>query len=66
MSKLNVESSVISAVEASGNNLIVNFKNGNSYTYEGAAKELEPLTNAESKGRYFLQNIKESYSFSKN
>ena len=66
MSKLNVESSVIDAVEVTGENLVVNFKNGSSYTYEGAAKELDPLSKADSKGRYFLENIKESYSFSRN
>tara|TARA_Y100001937_G_scaffold55095_1_gene75937 strand:- start:714 stop:914 length:201 start_codon:yes stop_codon:yes gene_type:complete len=66
MSKLNVESSVIEAVEANGDNLIVNFKNGSSYTYEGAAKELSPLSDADSKGRYFLENIKKNYSFSRN
>tara|TARA_R110000824_G_C15158342_1_gene671663 strand:- start:431 stop:628 length:198 start_codon:yes stop_codon:yes gene_type:complete len=63
---VSVESSVISTVDTKGADLIINFKNGNTYKYLGAAKELDPLTKAESKGRYFLANIKENYSFSKN
>lgn len=46
--------------------LYITFKNGQTYTYAGVpAEEAESLVHASSPGRYFLENIKGTYEFSK-
>ena len=59
-------SSLVKDYKAEGNDLVVEFVNGTSYTYEGAAQEEPKLAEASSKGQYFNTNIKGKYTFSKN
>jgi hypothetical protein len=53
-----VNSSNIAAVEIDGEDLIVTFRSGGTYRYEGAAHHHDDLVNAESPGRYLHANIK--------
>tara|TARA_R100000687_G_C6339338_1_gene113494 strand:+ start:405 stop:587 length:183 start_codon:yes stop_codon:yes gene_type:complete len=59
-------STLVKAHSAKGNDLVVEFVNGTTYTYEGAASEQPKLAEAPSKGQYFNSNIKGKYSFSRN
>tara|TARA_Y100001958_G_scaffold126796_1_gene94517 strand:- start:82 stop:264 length:183 start_codon:yes stop_codon:yes gene_type:complete len=59
-------STLVKAHSAKGNDLVVEFVNGTTYTYEGAASEQPKLEGASSKGQYFNTNIKGKYPFSKN
>lgn len=46
--------------------LTVKFKSGLVYSYQAVEKDTyDELMNAESKGRYFAQNIRDYYNFSK-
>lgn len=56
-----VNSSDIKAIAVRGNNLVIEFHSGGLYEYIGAAYEYSNLLNAESKGKYFHQYIKDKY-----
>ena len=57
-----VTSSNLAAVGTRGNDLIVQFKNGDFYRYSGLADELQSLISADSVGRYFASEIKNQAS----
>jgi len=59
-------STLIANSEVVGNDLKVTLTNGHSYTYNGASGEKSKLDVAESKGQYFIANIKPKYTYSKN
>ena len=59
-------STLVKTHSAKGNDLVVEFVNGTTYTYEGAAQEEPKLAEASSKGQYFNTNIKGKYTYSKN
>tara|TARA_A100001037_G_scaffold96569_1_gene87985 strand:+ start:642 stop:827 length:186 start_codon:yes stop_codon:yes gene_type:complete len=59
-------STLIANSEVVGNDLKVTLTNGHSYTYTGAAGEQVKLEGADSKGQYFIANIKGKYAYSKN
>ncbi len=56
-----VNSSDLAGVAVDGNNLVIMFRNGGIYEYSGAANEFSNIMNANSKGKYFHQNIKPYY-----
>lgn len=55
-------SSTVANVQQSGNDLLVTFNNGKTYSYEGAAAEHDNIVNADSAGRYLNSNIKSNYT----
>ncbi len=59
-------STLVKTHSAKGNDLVVEFVNGTTYTYEGAASENTKLEEASSKGTYFNTSIKGKYTYSKN
>lgn len=59
-------SSLVKNHTVAGNDLVIDFVNGTTYTYEGAASEQPKLEEASSKGTYFNTNIKGKYTYSKN
>jgi hypothetical protein len=59
MTELN--SSNIAAVEKDGEDLIVTFRKGGTYRYQGAAHHYDDLVQADSPGRYLQANIKGRY-----
>jgi hypothetical protein len=59
-------SSLVKTHTVAGNDLVIDFVNGTTYTYEGAASEQPKLEEASSKGTYFNTNIKGKYTYSKN
>lgn len=56
-----VNSTDINGITVNGNNLIIKFNSGTIYEYKNAACEFSNLINADSKGKYFHQNIKNKY-----
>ena len=63
---MKVQSSTISEINYDGKLLTVTFNNGREYAYEGApAKIYEDFSKAESKGKYFHENINYRYSYSR-
>ena len=63
-----VTSSTIKAVgyDESIKLLVVEFIKGGKYTYNNVPKNVyEDFMNAESQGKYFAQNIKQTYQYSK-
>lgn len=63
---MKVQSSTISEINYDNNLLTVTFNNGREYSYEGVSKELyEEFTKAESKGKYFHENINYRYNYSR-
>lgn len=61
-----VKSSNISKVRYKKGRLEIKFHSGGKYQYSKVPKtEYEDLLSAESKGKYFNQNIKGSYAFKK-
>ena len=61
-----MDSTLVKNHTVAGNDLVVEFVNGTTYTYEGAASENTKLEEASSKGTYFNTSIKGKYSFAKN
>ena len=61
MTKLN--SSNIAAIEKDGKDLIVTFRSGGTYRYEGAAHHHDEMVSADSPGRYLHANIKDKYEW---
>lgn len=54
-----VNSSMLEGYNYQDGNFYAKFKNGNVYKYEGVSQQIvENLDAAESKGRYFINNIK--------
>ena len=63
---MKVQSSTISEINYDGKLLTVIFNNGREYTYEGVpAKIYEDFSKAESKGKYFHENINYRYTYSR-
>lgn len=61
-----VESSNVEAVSHSDEHLIVRFKNGSLYSYEGVDEEVfYDLANAESVGKYLARVVKTTYPYQK-
>lgn len=59
----NVKSSNLAAVGMHDGGLVVHFKNGAKWKYQGVPEELfQALLKAESAGKYFLANIRDKYS----
>lgn len=57
-------SSTVANVATQGNDLLVTFVNGKTYSYADAAGEFDNLVNADSAGKYLNSNIKPAYSAS--
>jgi len=54
-----LESSMISHVDADGDDLLVRFRNGGKlFRYPGQGKHLDTLKNSESAGKYFHQHLR--------
>ncbi len=63
---MKVQSSTISEINYDGKALAVTFNNGREYVYEGVSKELyEEFAKAESKGKYFHENINYKYNYTR-
>ena len=63
---MKVNSSTISEINYDGKLLTVNFVNGREYVYEGVSQELyEQFTKAESKGKFFHENINYRYNYTR-
>ena len=63
---MKVQSSTISEINYDGKLLTVIFNNGREYAYEGVpAKIYEDFSKAESKGKYFHENINYRYTYSR-
>ena len=63
---MKVQSSTISEINHDGKLLTVTFVNGREYVYEGVPMNIyEDFTKAESKGKYFHENINGRYNFSR-
>jgi hypothetical protein len=63
MSKTNVNSSVISSVKYENGMLVVYFKSGNTYVFNGVSHSVASgLLAADSKGKYFNSNIMGKYN----
>lgn len=63
-----VESSVLDSVryDPASQDLIVLFDNGDIYEYHGVPEELyQGLLQADSKGRFFHENIRDKYEYEK-
>lgn len=60
-----VNSTNIKAIAISGKNLVIKFNNNSIYEYKNAAREFTKIINADSKGKYFHQYIKNQYSYIK-
>ena len=63
-----VKSSVLDSVryDATSQNLVIVFDNGDIYEYHGVPPSVyEGLLKAESKGRYFHENIRDKYQYKK-
>ena len=58
----NVDSSNISAYAYENGTLTVKFVTGSTYSFAGVSKQIAiDLDNAESKGRFFSENIRDEY-----
>ena len=63
---MKVQSSTISEINYDGKLLTIIFNNGSEYIYEGvSAKIYEDFSKAESKGKYFHENINYRYNYSR-
>ena len=63
---MKVQSSTISEINYGEKRLTVVFNNGSEYAYEGvSAKIYEDFSKAESKGKYFHENINYRYNYSR-
>ena len=63
---MKVQSATISEINYDGKLLTVTFNNGREYTYEGVSEKIyEDFSKAESKGKYFHENINYRYSYSR-
>jgi len=63
---MKVQSSTISEISHDGKNLTVVFNNGREYVYEGVPTNIyEAFAKAESKGRYFHENINYRYNYTR-
>jgi len=61
---MKVQSSTISEINHNGKVLIVTFVNGSEYVYEDVPTKIyEAFVNAESKGKYFHENISRQYKY---
>lgn len=63
---MKVQSSTISEINYDGKLLTISFTNGREYVYEGVpANVYEAFTQADSKGKYFHENINYRYNYSR-
>ena len=63
---MKVQSSTISEINYDGKLLTVTFNNGSEYVYEGVSVKIyEDFSKAESKGKYFHENINHRYNYSR-
>ena len=63
---MKVQSSTISEINYDGKLLTVIFNNGSEYVYEGVSEKIyEDFSKAESKGKYFHENINHRYNYSR-
>ena len=63
---MKVQSSTISEINYDGKLLTVIFNNGSKYVYEGVSEKIyEDFSKAESKGKYFHENINYRYNYSR-
>ena len=63
---MKVQSSTISEINYDGSTLTISFVNGSTYVYEGVPSNIyESFTKAESKGKYFHENINYRYNYSR-
>ena len=63
---MKVQSSTISEINYDGKLLKVTFNNGREYAYEGVPTKIyEDFSKAESKGKYFHENINYRYTYSR-
>lgn len=63
---MKAQSSTISEINYDGKLLTIIFNNGSEYIYEGvSAKIYEDFSKAESKGKYFHENINHRYNYSR-
>ena len=63
---MKVQSSTISEINYDGKLLTVIFNNGSEYVYEGVSEKIyEDFSKAESKGKYFHENINYRYNYSR-
>ena len=63
---MKVQSSTISEINYDGKLLTVIFNNGSEYVYEGVPATIyEDFSKAESKGKYFHENINYRYNYSR-
>jgi len=68
MERISVNSSNVSSVgyDANSQTLEIEFNNGGVYQYSGVPESVyEGMIGAESKGKYFHANIKNTYPYSK-
>lgn len=68
MNRVNVSSSNIASVgyDEASSTLEIEFVGGGLYQYDDVSKEVyEEFLNADSKGKFFAQNIKGSYRYRK-
>ena len=63
---MKVQSSTISEINYDGKLLTITFNNGSEYVYEGVSVKIyEDFSKAESKGKYFHENINYRYNYSR-
>ena len=63
---MKVQSSTISEINYDGKLLTITFNNGSKYVYEGVSVKIyEDFSKAESKGKYFHENINHRYNYSR-
>ena len=63
---MKVQSSTISEINYDGKLLTITFNNGSEYVYEGVSEKIyEDFSKAESKGKYFHENINYRYTYSR-
>jgi hypothetical protein len=63
---MKVQSSTISEINYDGKLLTISFTNGREYVYEGAPSAIyEEFANADSKGKYFHENINYRYNYTR-
>ena len=63
---MKVQSSMISEINYGEKRLTVVFNNGSEYAYEGVPTKIyEDFSKAESKGKYFHENINYRYNYSR-
>ena len=63
---MKVQSSTIDEVLYDGKDMTITFTSGSTYVYSNVPNEVyTDFVNADSKGRYFHNNIKESYTYTR-